>query len=90
MASPLEIQIALHFWTTPTKYAEHEPEHRGSGGVKNALARFERDGLLEPILPNGYGEVYNATAALGIWIDALCAVPFPVQIWVVPQPKEVA
>lgn len=84
MASPLEIQMALHFWTSPTKYAEHEPDHRTSGAVKAILAWYVRDGLLEPTAPNDYGEIYKATEALGVWVEALCAVPFPVQKWVIP------
>lgn len=86
MASPLEIQIAIHFWTRPTKYAEHEPDHRNSGAVKAILSWYVRDGLLEPTAPNEHGEIYKATEALGVWVDALCTVPFPVQKWVIPAP----
>lgn len=85
MASPLEIQMALHFWTRPTAYAEHEPEHRNSGAVKNILAWYVRDGLLEKIPANEHGETYKATDALGVWVEALCSVPFPIQKWVIPS-----
>lgn len=84
MANPLEIQMALHFWTRPTAYAEHEPEHRNSGAVKAILAWYVRDGFLEVIPVNEHGETYRATEALGVWVKALCAVPFPVQKWVIP------
>ena len=85
MASPLEIQMALHFWTRPTKYAEHEPEHRNSRAVQAILVDFVRRGLLLQTLTNHHGEIYEATEALGVWTEALCAVPFPVQKWVIPS-----
>src|SRR4051812_19784107 len=31
--SPLAIQIALHYWTRPERYAWREPEHPDSGAV---------------------------------------------------------
>lgn len=66
-------------------YAEHEPFHRDSSAVKAIFSGYVKDGLLTAIAPNEYGEVYKATEALGVWVAALCSVPFPVQRWIIPE-----
>lgn len=86
MASPLKIMIGLHYWTTPTEYAAHDDSHRKSGAVREALADFVNGGLLvKRDKPNEYGGTYKPTDALGAWVEALCNVPWPVQVWVIPS-----
>jgi hypothetical protein len=85
MASPLKILIGLHYWTTPTPYAEHEPDHASSPAVQEAVQDFIKGGLLvERSVPSEYGSKYEATDALRVWVEALCNVRWPVQVWVVP------
>jgi hypothetical protein len=85
MASPLEIGIALHYWTTPTEYDGGASEHFYSPATQEILSDFVSRGfLLHLDKPNEYGGMYRATEALGIWVDALCNIPFPVQQWVIP------
>ena len=86
MASPLEIGIALHYWTTPTEYDDGEGEHFWSPAVQDILSRFVSSGYLIHLdKPNEYGGTYKATDALHIYVDAICAVPFPVQTWIIPS-----
>lgn len=85
MASPLQIQMLLHFWTRPTRYAEGDADHRNSPAVQALFGQFVSSGLLERTVENEYGEVFKATDALGVYAEALCSVPWPVQVWVIPQ-----
>lgn len=78
--------IGLHYWTTPTEYAEHDEAHRTSGAVREALADFVNGGMLvKRDMPNEYGGSYEATDALRVWVEALCNVRWPVQVWVIPK-----
>lgn len=86
MASPLEIMIALHYWTTPCEYAADDERHRTSGAVTDILESYVRAGFLEKLPEaNKYGGTFKSTDALGVWVDALCSIPFPVQKWVIPD-----
>lgn len=77
--------IGLHYWTTPTPYSEHDEAHRNSPAVSEAMADFVNGGLLRRShKPNDYGGEYEATDAMGVWVEALRNVPWPVQVWVVP------
>lgn len=86
MPSPLEITIGLHYWTTPTEYAAEDPDHQGSPAVTDMLRSFVKRGLLEKLPePNEYGGTYRATDGMRVWVEALCAVPYPERIWVIPS-----
>ena len=85
MASPLEIMIGLHYWTTPTEYDRGDSEHWQSQAVQATLATFVERGLLERLeARNQYGGSYEGTEALGVWVEALCNIPMPVQKWIIP------
>lgn len=87
MASPLKIMIGLHYWTTPTEYSAHDDNHRNSPAVLDAVCDFVAGGLLKPRdKASEYGSLYEATEAMGVWVDALRNVPWPVQVWVMPAP----
>jgi hypothetical protein len=83
MASPLEIKIALHYCTTPGDYSDGNGVHWSSPAVKAIIAAFVSDGLLSNAGGRG-GEMYGKTEALGVWVDAICSVPKPVQKWIIP------
>lgn len=86
MASPLKIMIGLHYWTSPTDYSADDLIHQQCEVVRDALADFVNGGLLQKLdTPNRYGGRYKATDALGVWVDSLCRVRWPVQVWVVPK-----
>lgn len=86
MASPLEITIGLHYWTTPTEYSADDDGHRNSQAVQTILVQFVNYGLLNRLSkPNQHGGSYEATDALRVWVDGLRAVPFPVKKWCLPH-----
>lgn len=84
MASPLEIKIALHYYAMPGDYDGTE---RGSGAFSEIVETFLRGGLL--VTPGPRGATLSAGPALAIYVEALCAIPFPVQKWVIPDARPV-
>lgn len=86
MASPLKIMIGLHYWTTPTEYSADDDNHRNSEAVIEAICDFVNGGLLKPRdKPSQYGSRYEGTDALRVWVEGLCNVRWPVQVWVIPS-----
>lgn len=88
MTCPLEIMIGLHYWTTPGPYAANEPSHANSPAVCEICRNFIERGLLVEGLSDRakkYGAAYESTEALGVWVNALCDVPFPIQKWIIPD-----
>jgi hypothetical protein len=81
--TPLHILIAIHYYTSPGNYAEGTP-HCRSSATREYTQHLIDAGLLRPTPGNERGD-YEATDACKVWIDALCAVPFPVRQWVVPK-----
>lgn len=82
MASPLEITMALHYYTIPEPYALRHPDHRYSSAVAEIHRRWVAKGFLVPSVQPGLE--FDATEALHVWSCALCNVPQPVQQWVIP------
>lgn len=85
--SPLEIQIALHYWARPERYAWREPEHAGSGKVTEIKQRLADLGLLRslPSRADHTSADYEAVSdAMSAYVEALCRVPYPVCKWVMP------
>ena len=84
MASPLEIKIALHYWTNSTEdYAADDERHRTSPAVVSAVDSMVKAGLLE--YPRKVPGKVEVGPALETYVAALMAVPFPVQQWVIPE-----
>ncbi len=94
-STPLEILMAIHYLTRPTPYAEYEPEHRNSRMVAKITASFLARGYIRPVSGelaasgpgNKFGQEFEPTGALRVWVDALCAVPKPrrVERWEIPE-----
>lgn len=87
MASPLMIMIGIHYWTTPGDYSGGEGPHWESKCVQGLLSDFVSGGLLRRVnepRPGRQLAEYESTEALGVWVDGLCKVPWPVQKWVLP------
>lgn len=83
--TPLVISIGLHYHCRAGDYGKGTgDENWHAPAVREALAYFVQEGLLAAS-PQGCEAEYYATPALRVWVDALCAVPFPVQKWVIPK-----
>lgn len=86
MPSPLEIKIALHYYTDPTEYEGGAGAHYHSVAVQGILSDFtERGYLVELAEPNQWGGRRRGTPALDVYVAALRDVPLPVQRWVIPD-----
>lgn len=75
--SPGEIEILLHYWCCPTLHPRADIAYVGE-----TLQRFIDAGLFVRSEKSGSG--VDATEGCKVLVDALCAVPFPVQRWVMP------
>lgn len=87
MASLLTIEIAIHYCRTPTQAGDYgvSEGREAAPAVKEARERLEKAGLLRFIArPPEHPRNYEATDGCHVWLKALCAVPFPVQQWVIP------
>jgi hypothetical protein len=79
--TPFSIEIVLHYYYSPE-------EHRGSHApIWGGTIQFLLDeGLLAKRAElSEYGASYEATEKGRAYVEALCAMPFPVQKWVMPK-----
>lgn len=83
--TPLEIDIALWYRCRPGDYGKGHGDHNyGAPAVQAVLKEFVEAGLLA-LSPAGSEAVYYGTNALEVYVEALCAVPLPVQQWIIPS-----
>ena len=80
---PSDIETILHFYYSPEPHPRLE-----APAIKNAIAGFERDGLLEPTPYQRDGN-YHITDKGKAWVEMICATPYPEQVWRNPTTKEV-
>ena len=83
--SPLEIEILLHYYQCfPTDFRDGnfcEP------AVEDAIERFrDTHNLLEPTqsMDVCHEPHYQITERGRVFVEALCNVPLPIKMWVVP------
>jgi len=78
--TPYEIKLLLHFYTTPAN-----PVWENGDTIRDiTIGSFLKEGLLE-IAPKGYGCDWKATDKLCCYVEGLCALPLPVQVWEIPE-----
>lgn len=78
MATPLHIQIAIHYLTSCARYAEHDPEHRRSAAVRRYRDELLGAGMLEVVPVSAeHEDGYAATDGLRAYMGMLKSVPFP-------------
>lgn len=78
--TPLEISILLHYHVTPTDYRDGD---FSAPAVRSAMDQFKDTGFLA-LSEAAADRVYAATEKTTVFVEALCAVPEPVQHWVIP------
>ncbi len=76
--SPLIISIAIWYCTRPGDY--NGDDNYDAPAVQEGIKLLCDNGLL--VASKGQ---YMATEGLGVWVNALCNVPFPIQIWAIPE-----
>lgn len=80
----LEIEILFHYYTTPGDYRDGD---LSAPAVREAIDNFlnHPDGALLKANANpALQGKYSTTERCQVYIDALRAVPLPVQQWVMP------
>jgi hypothetical protein len=77
--SPLFIEVALHYWYSPTQWAEG---HINSPASREIHERLYHAGLLETDV---VGKYMCVREAMKPYVEALCAVPLPKQVWMIPS-----
>ena len=82
--SLLEIEILLHYRWSPHDYREGD---LSAPAVREYINRFRDDwNLLEHSTNDPRNTAaYRLTERGQVFVDALCAVPLPVQVWVMPK-----
>jgi hypothetical protein len=71
--TPLEIEILLNY-----HYRDGEPPNADSPAQKEALAFFVKAGILGR---RDDGTHWANPIPLKLYIDAICDIPLPVQVW---------
>ena len=90
MTAPLHLLIAIHYHASGSgeDYAAGTP-HGESSGTAGCIEDLVAAGLLKE--NHGASAVrrkYEPTDGLTVFIDALCHVPFPELVWVIPNKQE--
>ncbi len=87
--TPLEIEILMHYHCMGGDYRDGD---HSAPAVKDAISRFLDENLLThegfhpEYFPDGRQKArYAATDRTRAYLEALQAVPLPVQIWVIPK-----
>lgn len=84
MASPLMIDIAIWYHCRVGDYGKGNGDNNfDAPAVRDLLRDFVLGGLLAKS-PERSEQEYYATEALHVYVRALCNVPWPVQMWVIP------
>ena len=88
MATPLEISIGLWYFVRPGDYGLNNGDNNFEApAVWATFQRFVDAGLLRHC-DSGERNYEPNEPALKAWVQALCAVPFPVVKWIVePEPR---
>ncbi len=86
MTCPLEIEIALFYFTRPGDYGRDNGDcNFDAPGVQRIINEFVQRELLIPNRDNSRDRIYRAGPAMEAYVEALESVPFPIKQWVVPK-----
>jgi hypothetical protein len=84
MSTPLQIAIALHYWTRADDYGlGNGDDNFNASAVRDQRSEMCAYQLIEANEPGAIPR-YKAGPALECYINALCALPWPEQKWVMP------
>lgn len=84
MSTPLEISIAVHYYTRAGDYGRGICENNWNApAVQQACENMHAWGLLQ--LSNKEGQKYESTKGMDAFVQAICSIPWPVQQWAIPD-----
>lgn len=79
--APIYVEIAIHYWTRAGEF-----ERLTATACADVVAVFVECGLLEKLPePNQHGATFKATNGMGVWVNAICCVPFPIKRWTIEK-----
>lgn len=87
MTTPLEIEILLHY-STSARSSQYREGDFSAPAVGKAMRRFEELGLIEREHGDVFGKTMFRTKGLELYLEALCAVPLPVNGWTIQKKKK--
>lgn len=79
VTTPLEREILSHYYCKADPYRACSPDAHD-----RVVHRMLSKGLLREIPKNEFGSRWGPTPGLHAYMEALAALPFPVQKWVMP------
>jgi hypothetical protein len=81
--TPLMIQIGLHYHAMTNDFRDLD-----APAIRDGIAAFVSAGLLRLSRPDDqFGRAYQPTDGLRVWVEALCAVPWPERVWRMPESR---
>lgn len=79
----LQIRMVLHYYAIGEPYGVREPEHACSPAVYQQRGALVELGLLKE--DGEWPAGYRTTERGNAYVEALCAMPLPIQKWVMPD-----
>ncbi|HLL28513.1 MAG TPA: hypothetical protein VKT73_12795 [Xanthobacteraceae bacterium] len=83
MPTPLKIEIGMFYRITEGGDKDYRDGDLKLPAVRDAINEFVALGLLKKT-PD-VTRLYQPTAGMTMWINALCEVPYPERHWVMPE-----
>ena len=93
MMSPIMIEIVLHYYTSPTDWRDGE-WNEGIRGIIHTIADslqlIELDPRSHPLGLGYRPGTYKITKRGEVYVEALKALPLPIQVWTIPNASEIS
>lgn len=80
MATPNDIEVMIHYYGSRSVHPRID-----APAVREVTTRFLAAGLIEH---TDQQDVYRATEGGTLWIEMLCATPYPEHRWIDPRTAE--
>lgn len=83
--TPLQIKMMLHYYAIAEPYAKDDPDHACSRAVFEQRGFLIRENMIVEDCAADSG--YRVSPRGEAYIDALCKMPLPMSVWVMPPPQ---
>lgn len=84
MPRPLDIEILMHYCVSGSDFPR-----LGAPECKRTICDLLAKELLDVVpMEADSDQSYRATDGARVYLDALCAVPFPKRVWTIPESQE--
>lgn len=80
--TPFELSILIHYHVSPTDFRDGDFQ---APALREVIDNFAKSGFLRLSMNDETASsIYRATEKTNVFVEALCAVPEPVQQWIIP------